>query len=485
MKLHFKSVSLNDPAVQLTAIPCIFFFIVTILSIGRLISLSANAWDLAVFDQYFWFLSRSDIFADSSFLGWSALADHLSFILIPLSTSYLIIDSPAVLIFMQSIFLASAIYCLGYLSYRVESLSLNNAKILQLSFALSLPLWNAGINDFHTDSLFPVLVICLYFSITRNAWPPTIVFLGFLLIVRDTGWFLAGITGVACLLRSPAHGRRLSIFVIFAAAAWAWISASALYPFFYSEKYHHYSHYAHILSLLNGNLSTSDFIKALTTSNLLASFYWIGLIAAPFLFLCSWPRSTILILAAVASSMPYILSSEANHINIIYHYGLSVVPFLALAAARGCNDSVAFWHSRKIYGAQLFIAALALSSHSLILPNYITAYRSMPEYLSFMSYARALPAHLKIMASNGLAPLVSNRKFVDFPLKHPMADPSAYHEFPQDFSYLILDQTNPGFGSSPDRNDELVNKAIEDQWTCTSKNVAHHEIVECLKTSPH
>ena len=66
-----------------------------------------------------------------------------------------------------------------------------------------------------------------------------------------------------------------------------------------------------------------------------------------------------------------------------------------------------------------------------------------------------------------------------------MADPSAYHEFPQDFSYLILDQTNPGFGSSPDRNDELINKAIEDQWTCTSKNVAHHEIVECLKTSPH
>ena len=481
MKSFFKPLLRNNSEFQLAAIPCGFFLIVSILAIGRLFSLSANAWDLAVFDQYFWFLSRSEILTQSSFLGWSALADHLAFVLVPLSIFYRIFNTPIALILLQSTFLSLSIFSLGYFAFQTERLSLHKAKFLQLAFSLSLPLWNAGINDFHTDSLFPVLIICLYFSLSRDRVPSAIVFLGLLLIVRDTGWFLALVTGAACLPRCSTHGNRLPIFVILAALGWATLSASLFYPLFYAEKYHHYSHYAHILAVLSPHSSISAFIQAFNASHVLSSISWIGLIAVPFLVTCSFPGSTALIFAAFISSAPYVLSSEANHTNIIYHYGLSVVPFFALASVRGFNASIVCKKNRNLYGLQLFVAGLALVSHSLIAPNYLSAYKSMPEYLSFMSYARALPADLKVMASNGLAPLVSNRKFVDFPLKHPMADPSAYHQFPQDFNYLILDQTNPGFGSSPDRNTDLINQAIQARWTCSSRRIAHHDIVECAK----
>ena len=483
MKASFTSRLRNNSSLQLAAIPSSVFLIVSILAIGRLFSLSANAWDLAVFDQYFWFLSRSEILTKSSFLGWSALADHLAFVLVPLSIFYKCFNSPVVLILLQSLFLSLSIFSLGYFAFQVERLSLNKAKFLQLAFSLSLPLWNAGINDFHTDSLFPVLIICLYFSISRDRVRSSIVFLGLLLIVRDTGWFLAAVTGAACLPRALTYRKRLPIFVIFAALGWAAISAFLFYPLFYAEKYHHYSHYAHILTALPPHSSVSALIQSIIRSNLLSSIYWIGLIAAPFLAISSLPRSAALILAAFISSAPYVLSSEANHTNIVYHYGLSVVPFFALASARGFNSSIVGRKDRNLYGLQLFVAGLVLVANSLITPNYLSAYRSLPEYLSFMSYARALPAELKVMASNGLAALVSNRKFVDFPLKHPMADPSAYHKFPQDFSYLILDQTNPGFGSSPDRNNELIAQAIQARWTCSSRKVAHHNIVECSKPS--
>ena len=481
MQPSFKSRLRNNSSFQFAAIPCSFFLIVSILAIGRLFSLSANAWDLAVFDQYFWFLSRSELLTKSSFLGWSALADHLAFVLVPLSLSYRIFNTPIVLILLQSAFLSLSIFSLGYFAFHVERLSLNKSNFLQLAFSLSLPLWNAGINDFHTDSLFPVLIICLYFSLSRNSARNTIVFLGLLLIVRDTGWFLALVTGAAYLPRASTHENRLPLFVILAALGWAAISAILFYPFFYAEKYHHYSHYAHILSVLPPDTSISALIQALNVSNLLSSISWIVLIAAPFMLTCSLPRSTALVFAAFISSAPYVLSSEANHTNIIYHYGLSVVPFFALASATGFNASIVCAKKLNLYGLQLFAAGLALFSHSLIIPNYLSAYKYMPEYLSFMTYTRALPADLKVMASNGLAPLVSNRKLVDFPLKHTMADPSAYHQFPQDFNYLILDQTNPGFGSSPDRNNDLIHRAIHARWNCSSRRIAHHNIVECAK----
>ena len=481
MKPSLKSLLRNNSEFQLSAIPCGFFLIVSILAIGRLFSLSANAWDLAVFDQYFWFLSRSELLTKSSFLGWSALADHLAFVLVPLSLFYRLFNTPIVLILLQSTFLSLSIFSVGYFAFHVERLSLHKSRFLQLAFSLSLPLWNAGINDFHTDSLFPVLIICLYYSLSRGGVGSTIIFLGLLLIVRDTGWFLALVTGAAYLPRTSTNGNRLPIFVILAALGWATISASLFYPLFYAEKYHHYSHYAHILHVLPPYTSASALIQALTVSNLLSSISWLGLIAAPFMFTCSLPRSTALIFAAFISSAPYVLSSEANHTNIIYHYGLSVVPFFALASASGFNASLVCGKKLNLYALQLFVAGLALVSHSLIAPNHLSAYKSMPEYISFMNYARALPADLKVMASNGLAALISNRKFVDFPLKHSMADPSAYHQFPQDFNYLILDQTNPGFGSSPDRNNELINQAIQARWTCSSRRVAHHNIVECVK----
>ena len=176
-----------------------------------------------------------------------------------------------------------------------------------------------------------------------------------------------------------------------------------MYPFFYSEKYHHYSHYAHISSLSNGGLATSDLIRVLTTSNLLASTYWIGLIAA--LIFISMFLAKERYSRSCGSSKLHATSCLPRPTILTLSTITAYLLFLSLlASARGYTDSVAYWQSRRIYVVQIFIAALVLASHSLILPNYVTAYRSMPEYLSFMGYARALPANLKIMASNGLPP---------------------------------------------------------------------------------
>ena len=79
-----------------------------VIALGRWLSLASNAWDLGIFTQFSWMLSRGYFSEPASLTGWPVLADHASFVLVPISFLYRFWSSPAYLLTFQVFALAGA-----------------------------------------------------------------------------------------------------------------------------------------------------------------------------------------------------------------------------------------------------------------------------------------------------------------------------------------------------------------------------------------
>ena len=85
-----------------------------------------------------------------------------------------------------------------------------------------------------------------------------------------------------------------------------------------------------------------------------------------------------------------------------------------------------------------------------------------------------ISAEQRVLTSNGLSAHIANRRESEF-----VARPSA-QSFPEGFDMLILNKTDPGFGSSPEKTDLLIQAAKQSGWTCDSLTVGHLSIEECV-----
>jgi len=153
------------------------------IALGRWLSLSSNAWDLGIFTQFSWMLSRGHFAESASLTGWPVLADHASFILLPISIIYRLWSSPAFLLTLQVLALSGASLVLLQLA-NIASVSPNVQKLVLLAYFSQPVLWNAGWFDFHPDSLFPLAAFCFWLQVRKKRIGWTIFYLILMLSIR-------------------------------------------------------------------------------------------------------------------------------------------------------------------------------------------------------------------------------------------------------------------------------------------------------------
>jgi len=157
-------------------------------SVRKYHAYQAPAFDMAIFDQGVWLLSRfRDPFV--TILGLNLFGDHAVFLMVLFVPLYWIAPGPETLLVTQSALLA-----IGAVPLYLLSRGVLRSRWLALLPALAYLLYPAlgwlNLENFHPDSLgVPLGLFALYFM-TRSRWRCYLVMVGMLLLVKEDVWLL-------------------------------------------------------------------------------------------------------------------------------------------------------------------------------------------------------------------------------------------------------------------------------------------------------
>ena len=167
----------------------------------------ASTFDLVIFDQgirgYAHLAAPVSIargVSDGQGAHFMLLADHWSPALALLAPLYWIHDSPATLLVAQGVLFALAIPPLW--AYTRRQLGPGAAYFVSVAYALSLPVMEAVIFDFHEVAFVPVLTAVMVERFDAGKrWHGVLAAVALLLVKEDMGLLVAGFGGYLLLTR--------------------------------------------------------------------------------------------------------------------------------------------------------------------------------------------------------------------------------------------------------------------------------------------
>ena len=448
-----------------------------LIALGRWLSLGSNAWDLGIFTQFSWMLSHGYLMDSASLTGWPALADHASFILLPISFVYQFWRSSAFLLTIQVCALVGASFALIQLA-KVAGVSQKFSRLILFAYFAQPVLWNTAWFDFHPDSLFPLIVLLFLLQVKIGRYRLAGFLCAALLTIRETSVLVIAGLSLSFWIEGK---RRLSVFLASVAMGWTIFLSLFWYPLFFSEGHHNEGSYAHLKQLWPSIHHATFHVDQLAqvfkeTSLASAPLFFIGLVIPWLIFLGTkslpWITGSFVILTPLA------LSSNANQVSLDYHYGMMIAPFLAAGSIEVASGSDFLKRQLRLTSARrIFLSAAVfnLLIHLNFNPGWLLFWRDPIPFIQYQEYLSNIPVDYRVLASNGLTSHLANRRHVDF-----VAKSSAVQEFPEKFDMLILNKTDPGFGSSSEQVASLIELAEQSGWTCSEKSVIHLSIQECL-----
>jgi uncharacterized membrane protein len=400
----------------------------------------ATTFDLVIFDQgvrgYAHFRAPVSIargVSDGEGAHFLLLADHWSPVLALLAPLYWIHDSPATLLVAQGVLFALAIPPLW--AYTRRQLGPGAAYFVCVAYALSLPVMEAVIFDFHEVAFVPVLTAVMVERFDAGKrWQPILAAVALLLVKEDMGLLVAGFGGYLLLTRRRWTGLA---FVVGGVAA-TWVATRVLIPAFGGSATFYWA-YGQFGSTLGGaalNVIThplhalrvfvTPWVKARTMIGLLAMFGFLPL-ASPMVV------AVLPLLAERMLASGYPLWWQAK-----FQYDAFVVMMLCCAAVDGAarlqkrwpqrwNSWLTYpfsrpawlrrdgrpWPPATLWAAAICAAALVYFPSSPFGPLLKPGFYGVDARMRAAAAAIArVPAGVEVEASNNIGPRLSGRDTV-------------------------------------------------------------------------
>ena len=361
-----------------------------------------SSYDLAIYDQAIWHLSRFEPPA-SSIRGLSSIfGDHFHPILLLLAPLFWIAPSVETLLVAQAVLLAASI--VPVFLYARDRLAHGPALALAIAYGFFWAMQQTASFDVHEAAFAPLAVGLLLLAMERRQWswfwsaavvvalvkedmPPFLAFLGAYLFFRG-------------------ERRRGAILMTASLAAFAAIVGLVIPAVSSAGRYEYRGTYSELLQhpWLAPVMLVSPPIKLLTM------LLWV----APFALLPLASPMSLLLLPFAAERF---WSASPNHWGSIFHYSAPIAPIVAMSAA----DGLARLGSRVRDAArrQPTIAALAAACVLLasLLPGHQPLWRLLsPAVYRFGPIERAgrdaldqIPAGASVVAQTCVAPHLSHR----------------------------------------------------------------------------
>ncbi len=194
-------------------------------SIGKFEAFFSPGFDLGIFDQGVWLLSRFQA-PFVTIMGLNLFGDHATYILLLLVPLYWIWPSAHVLLVSQT--LALAVAAIPVLLLARKALSSSWFALFPVVGFLLMPAvgW-LNLENFHPDSFeVPLLLGAVYF-VSERRWRPFLALVVLLLAVKEDVPFLVVPLGLWVALK---YDRRIGMATVYLAALWFIVTVFFVQP---------------------------------------------------------------------------------------------------------------------------------------------------------------------------------------------------------------------------------------------------------------
>jgi uncharacterized membrane protein len=320
-------------------------------SLDRFEAFQAPGFDLGIFDQGIWLLSRfKEPFV--TIMGLNLFGDHASYILLALVPFYWVWPAAPLLLIVQTLALclgAVPVFLLARKALRSSWLALCPA----IGFLVAPALGWLNLENFHPDSFeVPLILFALYFM-TERKWRAYLVMVLLLLSVKEDVPFFVVPLGIYVALR---HDRRMGLITAYIGAIWFIVSVFFLGPLLSGARAGSLDAFRIPFGGLQGLLSTAlrepwEVLQSMLTAEKIK--YLIQLLT-PVFFLPLLTTGSLLVLPVILFNL---LSTFSYQTNIRYHYTSLIIPVFAWAAAFYIGR-VRDQGSRKVLAVAVLLASL-------------------------------------------------------------------------------------------------------------------------------
>ena len=319
----------------------------------------SSAFDLGIFDQVVWHLSRFEA-PGSSIRGFSNFpGDHFFPVIVLFAPFYWIRPGPDTLIVIQA--LSSAISIVPVYLFARGRLAAGPALGIAIAYGCFWGIQRAIAFDVHETAFSPLVVAVAILAMDRWHWPLFWSAVVVMMLIKED--HIPLVAGLGLLLVIQEEPRKGAIAIIGSAAALA-VAVGIIVPAFNDLGGYEY------MSSYRGVLSDPGRIPISLVSppvKIQTAILWF----APFVFLSLASPLAILVVPFVLIRF---LSDSPTHWGTTFHYSAPLAPIIAMSAADGLVRIAKRWDP---HGARPIVACAVAACVlcSAILPGHQPLWR--------------------------------------------------------------------------------------------------------------
>ena len=361
----------------------------------------SSAFDLGIFDQVVWHLSRfespgSSIRGISNFLG-----DHFFPIIALFAPFYWIRPGPDTLIVVQAAASAASIVPV-YLFVR-SRLPAGPALAMAVAYGCFWGIQRAIAFDVHETAFSPLVIAIAILAIDRRQWRMFWLSAAVLLLIKED--HIPLLAGLGVYLFILGERRRGAIACGVSVVALIAIVGIIIPAFSDAGAYEYTSAYAGVLA----EPWRAPIALVLPVVKIETTFLWF----APFLLLSLASPLAILV---IPFALTRFLSDSPTHWGTVFHYSAPLAPIIGMSAADGLARIARHLDARRAHRLMI-VAAAASVVLSAVLPGRQPLWRVFaPRHYTSSSAADAarvllptIPSTASIVAQGAIVPHLSSR----------------------------------------------------------------------------
>jgi uncharacterized membrane protein len=366
---------------------------------------NSGAYDLGIFDQAIWHLSRFER-PESSIAGHTTIfSDHFHPIIVLLAPAYWLVPGPETLLVVQSLLLAASI--IPVFCYAHSRIGRPAALWLSGSYGLFWAMQKAAAFDFHEVAFAPLAIATAILAVDRRQWRLLWLCIAALCLIKEDMIPLVGMFGI-WLVRIGEVRQGIAALVV-AVAAFAAVIGVVMPALGGEDSYPYWS--SHLDAVRSGPISV---VARLVTppGKLVTLAMWL----VPFALV---PLRSPIILLAVPFMLGRLLSTSPNHWGMSFHYSAPLAPIIAMAAADGLARLLPSvedrWRSTLMRTAPAVMLVLCaflpgrLPLWRIFAPSH---YRATTADRTGYEALALIPAERSVVAQHAVVPHVSERRHV-------------------------------------------------------------------------
>ena len=409
--------------------------------------LQSNAYDLGLFDQWAWLIGSGSA-PISSMEQVHVLADHGAWMLYLAGGAYRMLPSLHWLLGSQALALSFTALPIWWLAEQA-GLSRRRCWLACSLWWLQPVVFNAALFDFHPETwVMPAFALALWAE--REGRPR--LWLALLLLLLGCRDGLVLITSGMAIDLAWRRRWRWSLAAGGLSGGWLLILSRWLYPLLRNGEGPKAA--SRMFSHLGGDPTT-----------VLSGLDWSGgaeyllLLCLPCIWL--WRRASVsTLLIGLPLVLVNLLSAAASYRTLVHHYSLP----LAVVAVAACIDGLQQQHQPQRTFPWMLCWAVACWL-VLAKPWFFTGpYLARLPQLQAVHEAKVLiQQEDAVLTTSYLVPQLSQRTSISFPKKK--------QSMPHDaaaWNVLLLNPSDPGWGSSRKVQKSLLTQARDRNWTCRS-----------------